>query len=175
MTDDDSQIDSDYSLIVSKTQKKNEAKALQNFGKRLIELSESKLELLPLSDNTIAAVKDFHKQSGNIAKRRHLAYIGKCLRNEDTSQVLNILEGENFDNLRHKSKVEDDSPKTDQVTELLEGGDGAIEALLQNNPQLDRQTLRQFARNWKNAKTQPKKDAAKSKLQAYLNEITISS
>ena len=156
--------------FVSKTQLKNEAKAAQSFGKTLIELSAAKLESLPLSETTINAVNDFHKQSGNIAKKRHLAFIGKCLRNEDVDAVKTALSESSFNHLREQAGEKKSSLKS-LVEELLAQGDTKIHELTQTYTQLDRQKLRQLLRNALNAKSDVKREVAVAKLTSYLQSI----
>ncbi|WP_444994646.1 ribosome biogenesis factor YjgA [Aliikangiella sp. IMCC44359] len=177
MNDDFEEIKADEleASFVSKTQLKNEAKELVDFGKQLIELSESQLSLLPLSENTMVAVRDYHKQKGNIARKRHLGYIGKCLRNDDATEAKAILEQENFAQLRVSNQAEKPKEKDHQsvLVELIEGGDKSIEALLVQNMELDRQTLRQLVRNVRNAKTEQKKLTATTKLKSFLQTNNI--
>lgn len=161
----------DEENFVSKTQLKNEAKALQAFGKQLTELPATKLELLPLSDTTIFAIKDFHKQSGNIAKKRHLAFIGKCLRGEDCDAVKSVLEQDDFGNQR---KQKQQTSNDELVDELLKEGDVKVHQLLQEHLQLDRQKLRQLIRNISKAEEGPKKESAKKKLNQYLVDNQVS-
>ncbi|TQV75388.1 DUF615 domain-containing protein [Aliikangiella marina] len=164
---DDSQ-DDDF---ISKTQLKNEAKALQTFGKELTELSLTKLESLPLSETTIFAIRDYHKQSGNIAKKRHLAFIGKCLRSEDADAVKLILEQDDFNNLRKQKSI---ASNDELIEELLAQGDKKIQELLQKNSTLDRQKLRQLVRNLGKSPEGKKRSSAKQKLNQYLIETKTS-
>ena len=161
----------DDESFVSKTQLKNEAKALQAFGKVLVGLSADKLNALPLSDTTIQAIKDFHKQSGNIAKKRHLAFIGKCLRGEDADAVKMALEQENFGNQRNQKTAENNDTLIDT---LLAEGDAKVQDLLQQFHSMDRQKLRQLVRNANKAPAGPKKETARKKLNQYLLENQVS-
>ncbi len=154
--------------VVSKTQIKNDAKAKRNFAKELIVLSESKLNALPLLDSTKAAINDYHKQSGNIARKRHLAYIGKCLRNDDAEAAKIMLVEENFSQFRDSVQPNKKKEELSGLIEaLVERGDDKIQQLVEDNPALDRQLLRQLVRNVKNAKTATKKSAATNKLMTY--------
>lgn len=153
--------------FVSKTQLKSEAKALQEFGKELLQLSTAKLELLPLNDTTRRALQDYHKQSGNIAKRRHLAYIGKCLRSDNADAIKLALQDDSFQ--QYRQQAQDNASSVAKLVEsLIENGDLAIEKVLNEHERLDRQNLRQLVRNCKNAKNQQKLTNATNKLQTYL-------
>lgn len=161
--------------FVSKTQLKNEAKALVDFAKLLIELPEAKLLLLPLNDNTKIAVRDYHKHNSNIARRRHMAYIGKCLRNDNAQEAQALVQEDAFSQLREQKalSVKEEptvgkEPQPTLVDQLLDEGDAKINALIEQQPQLDRQRLRQLVRNLKNAKTTPKQSQTRSKLVEFL-------
>ncbi|MET1254741.1 DUF615 domain-containing protein [Aliikangiella maris] len=177
--------------FVSKTQLKNEAKALVTFGQRLTTLPESTLRKLPLGEVTLKAVIEFHKQKGHIARKRHLGFIGKCLRNEVVDDIKACLDGDKFSQLRqnainqsgsHQKATDEGSIKSESQSEdsaetvvasLLENGDQAVETLLQAFAGLNRQLLRQLLRNIKNAKSATKKQAAQVKLTHYLQENKV--
>lgn len=162
--------------FISKTRLKNEAKALQDFARQLIALPASKIKLLPLNETTLNALADFNKQQGHIARNRHIAFIAKCLRSDEAEQAQAILRDDSFASLRQQqAQMAGEKPrnahqeKFDQlVTLLLEQGDEPIEKLLASKPHLERQTLRQLVRNLANAKTEPKKAQALTKLKKYL-------
>lgn len=170
MTTNDNSID-DSEEYVSKTQLKNEAKALLAFAKELLQLPVAKLETLPIGSNTMRALQDYEKQSGNIAKKRHLAYIGKCLRNDEVDEIKLALQEENFHQFRQQQ--DSSSGLADLVNSLIENGDSAIEDLLRQHQQLDRQNLRQLIRNCKNAKTPQKLTNSTNKLKTYLQSYQI--
>ncbi|WP_196137364.1 ribosome biogenesis factor YjgA [Aliikangiella sp. G2MR2-5] len=157
--------------FISKTQLKKEAKALQQFALELIELPDKKLKLLPLNDVTKTAVRDFHRQSGNIAKKRHLAFIGKCLRNDDAEQARVFLSEDKFAELR--GEPSGDSVNSQWLNKLILEGDPAIQLILDEYDSLDRQTLRQHVRNINNAKVDNKRQGFTEKLRQYLFENGI--
>jgi len=167
---EDTSLDEDE--YISKTELKNDAKELHRFGKQLVLLSIEKLNLLPLDESTKYAVADFNKQVGNIAKKRHLAFIAKCLRSDDeVSESMKVLEQDTFAQLRAvaahektKAKTEKLDNETQLINALLANADQQIQILIEHYPEFDRQTLRQLTRNLQKAKTEPKKLQAKKKL-----------
>jgi len=164
--------ESDESEFVSKTQLKREAKDLQDFGKKLVELSDVQIEQLPLENVTKNALFDFKKQQGNIAKKRHLAFIGKCLRKDDAQSAMEFLEEDNLANLR-KANSEPKRNSESALEKLIANGEDEIQSIIENNAQIERQTLRQLLRNFKSAKTDAKKATAKSKLERYLKDNNV--
>ena len=122
----------------------------QELGRKLTELKESDLAQFDLDESLLKAIAEY-KRLGNShgAKKRHLQYIGKLMRNFD------------FDNLQHSLETLNDIPgKTggrrildeaarDIAKKILQEDEGAIHQLIQNYPMLDRKKLRHLWRNWK--------------------------
>jgi ribosome-associated protein len=166
---------------VSKTELKNDAKQLHRFGKELILLSAEKISLLPLNETTQTAIGEFHKQIGNIAKKRHLAFIAKCLRNDDmVMESMKVLELDSFAQLRAVAAHEKTQVKSEQrdketllIKRLLADGDQQIQQLVEKYPELDRQTLRQLVRNISKAKTEPKQLQARKKVLSFMADNKI--
>ncbi len=159
--------------IVSKTQLKKDAKALQDFGYQLTELPEAKLIQLPLSDTTLNAIRDFHKHTSNIAKKRHLAYIGKCLRSDDAETAKEFLQEDKFEQLRKFTEPKKASDSASSLEKLLALGETGIQKIIEQNPGVDRQPLRQLLRNISKAKTPEKKLTAQNKLKAFIKDNQI--
>ncbi len=155
----------------SKTQQKNESLAIKKFGMELTELPAKTLAKLPISEVTLKSLLDYQKMNTNLAKKRHIMFIGKCLRNENEKAIRNILDNQAATNL--KEKVEKDinkDPADEIIDRLVAQGDAYIDELLANNPELERQNLRQILRNIKNAKKLQKKQIAINKMKNYLRE-----
>lgn len=155
----------------SKTQQKNESLAIKKFGLELTELPAKILAILPISEVTLKSLLDYQKMNTNLAKKRHIMFIGKCLRNEDEQAIRDILDNQAAINLKEKTEKEINKDPVDGIIErLVVRGDVYIDELLANNPVLERQTLRQILRNIKNAKKLQKKQIAINKMQNYLRE-----
>ncbi|TQV86663.1 ribosome biogenesis factor YjgA [Aliikangiella coralliicola] len=170
---DKNQTDTTDEAFVSKTQLKKESKALQAFGKELIAMPETKLMQLPLNETTLRAVRDYHRQSGNIARKRHLSYIGKCLRNEDAEAVKEFLREDKFSQLRSQVAETKADPLDKMVRDLQEKGDQQVQILVEQNAAIDRQALRQLVRNTNSAKDDVKRKAAESKLRSFLENYLV--
>lgn len=166
-------VSSEEADFVSKTQLKKEAKELQDFGKILVELSDIQIEQLPLENATKNALLDFKKQQGNIAKKRHLAFIGKCLRKDDAQSAMEFLEEDKFINLR-KATSKPETKEKSALEELLDKGEEKVQSIIEEYPLVERQTLRQLLRNFNSAKTDAKKASAKAKIERYLKENNVS-
>lgn len=73
---------------VSKSQKKRDADHLQKIGVQLIELSQAKLDSLPLTEQLHKAIRDAKAIKSHGAKRRQAQLIGKLMRAADSEAIL---------------------------------------------------------------------------------------
>lgn len=137
----DDELDED---IISRAEIKRELKALQDLAKELIELNDQQLTKLPLNDIVIAAVVESRRITQHIARKRHLKYVTKQLRELDE------------DALRHGMSVLKDQDKVANARfhhmekwrdRLIEEGDEAFKALMDKYPHAERQQIRQLIRN----------------------------
>lgn len=78
---------------VSKSQKKRDADFLQKMGVKFIDLSVTKLGLLPLPDNLHKAIMDAKLIKSHGAKRRQAQLIGKLMRASDFEEIIAAYEG----------------------------------------------------------------------------------
>ncbi|MFY9179227.1 MAG: ribosome biogenesis factor YjgA [Venatoribacter sp.] len=136
-------IDPDEEIeYVSKSELKREAQRFIDLGKRITDTPTSRWDDLPLSDNLRAALKENLRLTQNEAKRRHMHYIGKLMRNEDTEAIAQKL-----DELDPSSEAFGRVIKQAEMwrTQLLEK-DG-LNRFIETYPEVDRQQLRNLLRN----------------------------
>ena len=76
----------------SKSQVKRELHALVDLGERLTTLKPDLLNKLPLTDALRRALADAPKHVAHIARKRHLQFIGKLMRDQDTDAILQLLD-----------------------------------------------------------------------------------
>lgn len=72
----------------SKSQLKRDMHALQNLGKRMLDLNDDQLASLTISDTLQRAIMESRRINQREAKRRHLQYIGKVIRQEADPEAL---------------------------------------------------------------------------------------
>jgi ribosome-associated protein len=72
----------------SKSQIKRKMHALQDLGKQMLELNDEQLASLDISDTLKAAIVESRRIRQREARRRHLQYIGKIIRQEDDPEAL---------------------------------------------------------------------------------------
>ena len=136
---------------VSKSQLKRDSHALQDLGKRLAALSDDQLAGVPLDDQLREAI-ELAKRINNkrSALKRHFQYIGKLLRARDPEPIraaLTALDQQSHQSIQLHHRAERWRDR------ILEEGNGAIDALLDELPSADRQKLRQLWRNHAQAKS----------------------
>jgi len=167
-------------IAKSRTQKKNEVKALQKLGEQLVMLSANQLKSIPLPEKLLNAVNDAREIPQHEAKRRQMQYIGKLMRKIDPEPIQkslqHIQQGNNLRALSFK-KIER------WRDELKSGNTQIIEEILDTCPDAQRQLLNQLARNARKtneakkpieggkSKEDARADRASKALFRYLKEI----
>ena len=76
----------------SRTQKKNEDRALQRLGEQLIALPSSQLKAMDLPEELLTAIELAHKIKSRSARRRQIQYIGALMRHIDPQPIEAALE-----------------------------------------------------------------------------------
>ncbi len=128
----------------SRTQKKNEARALQKLGEQLVDLSPEQLGGIDMPDELRKAIVVARKTKSHGARRRQLQYIGTLMRDIDPEPIRNALE-----NIRHGHSHNVRAFKKIEKwrDEIKEGNKQIIEEILSICPDAERPRLAQLARN----------------------------
>ena len=167
-------VESDFDIeneseILSKTQLKNQMLDLQKLGESLIELSPSELAKIPMDEALLDAVmlarRITRKKEGF---RRQLQLIGKMMRQRDTvaiEQAIGVIRSAHQTSSAafHKIEVLRDN--------VINGNEEKIEKAISQHPLLDRQKLRQFARQAQKQQAENKPPKAARELFKYLQEV----
>ncbi|MFZ7198008.1 MULTISPECIES: ribosome biogenesis factor YjgA [Avibacterium] len=156
-------------IWVSKSEIKRDAEALKQLGEKLVNLTKTNLEKIPLEENILDAIA-LAQRLQKEAKRRQLQYIGKLLRQVDAEPIQEALDKiENKHNhqqaLLHKLELLRD--------ELIAKGDEALSNVLNDYPYADRQHLRNLIRAAQKEKAQNKPPKAYREIFQYLKELAI--
>jgi len=153
----------------SRTQKKNEARALQKLGEQLVALPSEQLAGIDISDELRNAVIAASKIKSHGAKRRQMQYIGTLMRDIDPEPIQDALENIRFGD--HQKLLA--FKKIEKWRDELKEGKGAlIEEILNNCPDAERQRLTQLARNARN-EYEAKKGVKSSRLLfRYLKQVS---
>ena len=129
---------------ISRTQKKNEARALQKLGEELVALPPEQLAGIEISDDLRNAVIAAGKIKAHGARRRQLQRIGTLMREIDPEPIQNALENIKFGDHQKLLAFKKIEKWRD---ELKQGNQALIEKILNDCPGAERQRLTQLARN----------------------------
>ena len=153
---------------VSKSQRKREAHALQALGESLVKLNKSALAQIPLSDDLRNAIDEARRLHQHGALKRQLQYIGKLMRQCDIEPIRSA-----YDKVTnsYREDVEQHHELEQWRDRLLSDGDPALEKLLLEHPELDRQHVRQLIRTSHKEAANAKPPKAARELFRYLREI----
>lgn len=128
---------------ISKSQRKRDATASQELGRDLLRLSVEAMKSIELPESLAKALDDARRIKKNSALNRQLQYIGKLMRNIDVEPIREQY-------LKLTNHYGQDVKKFHHIEEwrdrLLAEGDKALEDLLNEAPNADRQHLRQLIR-----------------------------
>lgn len=143
--------------------------ALQELGATLTQLSDKQLRRIPIADPRLReAIAETRRINSNSARRRHLQFIGKLMRDIDPEPIrtaLAELDREREGGARHFQELET------LRDELLEQGLAGIDTVIARWPGADRQHLRQLVLQSQREQQRNKPPAARRKLFRYLREL----
>lgn len=158
-------------IVKSKSQRKREVLALQELGEELVKLPNEQFKKITLPESlhdAVSAARHIHQHG---ARKRQLQYIGKLMRNLDPQPIqkqMDAIKGVSSQATKNLHIIERWRDR------LLEEGDIALEELVQQHRQIDRQYLRQLLRNARKetlANTPPKSVRVLFRyLREFLNE-----
>ena len=124
----------------SRTQRRDEARALDALGKELVAMPNARLQRLPLSDALREAIALARRITSHEASRRQMQFIGRLLRSEDVEGLREAMADEDM-----ASRNRDRQLGRWQRRILDEGMD-AINAFVAEHRGADRQRLRSLWR-----------------------------
>lgn len=158
----------------SKSALKREMTARQALGERLCALTPRELAQIPLQPDSAlyAAVVQSRSITSNSARRRHMQYIGKLMRDIDPQPLNAALEQLHAAHAAESAALHELEALRD---DLVRRGDPAVNDLMARWPQADRQLLRQILRQHDKEQATGKPPAAGRRLFRYLRELSESS
>ena len=129
--------------LISKSQRKRDADAAQLLGKNILGLSQDDQNSMDIPDALKNALDDARRIKKNSALKRQLQYIGKIMRNIDVE----LIQAQYLKLTNHYDKdIKVLHNLENWRDRLLNEGDKALEELLSEKPDTDRQRLRQLIR-----------------------------
>ena len=133
----------------SKSERKREMTALQELGKRLLELSREQLSEIGLPQELQDALLLARNLNSNSALRRQMQYIGVLMRRIDPEPVRQAI---NEIDKGQKRKAREFQQLELMRDRLIEGDDAVFEEIVSRFPDADIQKLRQFVRSARKGK-----------------------
>jgi len=127
----------------SKTKAKGEMDALQEMGKRLVEVSNDRLKKLDIPEILFDAVREAKRISSFGALRRQMQYIGKLMRDVDIEPIQEMLD--EIDGVSNKANARFHA--LEKQREKLLADESVITTLKNEHPDLDVSALRTLRRN----------------------------
>jgi len=129
---------------ISKSQRKRDAKKLQELAGTLLQMPEAQFNTLPFPEDLDHALRLGRKIKSHVARKRQMQFIAKLLRQHDLTSILAALE-QDRDQLRL-------STMRFHILErwrdrLIDLGDEALAEFCTSNPAADAQQIRQLIRN----------------------------
>jgi ribosome-associated protein len=161
-------LDDDFSGEKSKSQIKRELHALQDLGERLTTLKPDVLAKLPLTDALQRALAEAPKHKAHIARKRHLQYIGKLMREQDVEAIVSLIDQLDSSTREYNERFHALERWRDR---LIEGGDTALESFVVEYPDTDRQHLRGLIRHAQHEAAHNKPPAAARKVFKYIRDL----
>lgn len=152
----------------SKTQIKRELHALVELGERLTTLKPDTQARLPLTDPLRKALADASKHTAHIARKRHMSFVGKLMRDQDTDAILAVIEQLDSSTRQYNERFHGLERWRDR---LVDGNDEDLERFVQEYPETDRQQLRSLIRHAQHEKARDKPPAAARKVFKYIREL----
>jgi ribosome-associated protein len=158
----------EYGDRPSKSRLKRECDALEDLGEELVALQESQLVKLDLSERLQDAVREARLINSHGAMKRQRKFIGKLLREMDTTQLRKQMDEFEHSILDEKRELKQIETWRDR---LLQGSDGDLGELLSQHPEADRTQLRHWIRDARRESESSEPPRAARLLFRYLRDL----
>ena len=135
--------DLDKDSVISKTELKKDSKKIQEFGRRISELTINNIEAFKFPSNIYEATIDLKNIKSNSAKKRQVQYLGKLLREMDLTDAFLIMKQLKVSS---QKEIQRNHIIEDWRDKLLSNND-SITQFVDEYPKIDRQSLRQTISN----------------------------
>ena len=144
--------DLDKNSVISKTELKKDSKKIQEFGRKISELTINNIEAFKFPSNIYEATIDLKNIKSNSAKKRQVQYLGKLLREIDLTDAFLIMKQLKVSS---QKEIQRNHIIEDWRDKLLSNND-SITQFVDEYPKIDRQSLRQTISNAQKDNKSPK-------------------
>ena len=155
----------------SRKQNRREALEVLALAEALVGLPDGRLAKLPVPDSLMPHIADTRRITSHIARKRQIAFLAKQMRREDEATLEALRDA--LDAGGEAARI--DTARLHRAEQwrlrLLDEGDTALAALLDEYPNADRQKLRQLVRNALAERAKNKPPAAFRELFRELRDV----
>ena len=134
-------------LSPSRSEQRRAALDVLELGARLAALSDAQLAKLPIPENLMPHILETRRITSHIAHKRQLQFLAKQMRREDEDTLDAIRDALDEKGEAARKEVAQMHRVEAWRERLLDGGDDALAAFIDEFPSADRQHLRQLVRN----------------------------
>ncbi|HSW14551.1 MAG TPA: ribosome biogenesis factor YjgA [Solimonas sp.] len=127
----------------SKSQVKRDMLSLQELGMAIGELPQDRVDALPMSDRLREALAEFKRLKQGEARRRHMQFVGKLLRDEDSEAFRRAL----IEYSQGQAQAVQTLQEIERWRQRLLADENGLEALLTAYPASDTPALRRLVAN----------------------------
>ena len=131
----------------SRSEQRREALDVLALAHVLVGKTVTELEKLPMDDALRAHVRDAARITSPIARKRAVAFLAKQMRKEEDETLDAIRDALDANSEGSRRQVALMHRAEDWRVRLIDGGDDALAAFIDEHPGADRQRLRQLVRN----------------------------
>ena len=134
-------------LDISRSQNRRDALDVLALGEKLVALTPAQLARVPVPEDLLPHIAEAKRITAHIAHKRQLAFLAKHMRREDDAALDAIRDALDANSDTGRREVAMMHRAEDWRERLMNEGDTALAALLNDYPQADRQQLRTLVRN----------------------------
>ncbi|WP_422135076.1 ribosome biogenesis factor YjgA [Endozoicomonas sp. ALD040] len=160
--------DAEEIIYVSKSELKRDMDELKAMGARLMDMKPAMLDKLPLNERLREALDESKRIKSNNARKRHLGFIGKLMRDQELEPIQKYLDSLDSTSEEYSRRFHQLERWRDR---LINEGHEVLTEYLDKYPEADHQHIRQLVRNAQKEAVQDKPPAAFRKLFKYLREV----
>ena len=129
--------------FISKSEIKREMHRYQELGEKLLKLAPAIWQSLPISERLIDALQESRRITQNEARRRHVQYLGKVMRNEDIEAIQEAMDLLDPSSEAYGRKIR----QLELWRKKLVDDNNSLNAYIDQHQPVDRQQLRNLIRN----------------------------
>ena len=160
-------------LDKSRKQKRGEALEVLALGEKLVSLTPAQLARLPIPEDLLPHIAECKRITAHIAHKRQLAFLAKHMRREEDETLEAIRDALDANSETSRREVAMMHRVEDWRERLLDDGDKALAALLDEYPQAARQQLRTLVRNAQAEKAKNKPPRAYREIYQVLRGLML--